>query len=103
MKLAMLGFSILIFLLFLVVGTSANLDEVKANASPTWQQAGYEIIGYEGFQWGTWLFGNYGGAKVWHSLRRVEGNENVIYTGFIQRWGDEFHIYNIRAIDAISP
>lgn len=96
---------ILIWTVFVAIPkpTPFNLDEVKANASTTFKQAGYGIIGYEGYQWGSWHFGSYGGAAVWYSLRRNGKDNGIIYTGYIKRWGDEYHIYNIRAIDAIKP
>lgn len=81
----------------------ANLDNIKQEAPVVWEQAGFRIIGYEGFQWSFWLGGRYGGAHVWYTVRR-EPDNGIIYHGFIQRWGSEYHLYNIGAIDAIrSP
>lgn len=79
----------------------ANLDEAKDKACARWKEAGYECVGYEGYQWGSWYGGKYGGAKVWHSLKRPE-NPTVIYTGNVQFWGDELHLYGPTAIDAIK-
>ena len=83
------------------IGSYANIEETKENACQTWSKAGYTCIGYEGFQWGRWFGGKYGGAKVWHTLHRKE-NPTVIYTGFVQRWGEEYHLYGPKAVDAIS-
>lgn len=88
----------------IVMGCSyGNLDDVKAKAPEVWKQAGYEIVGYEGFQWGFGGFGlPYGGAYVWHQLKKIPDN-GIAYTGRIQRWGNEYHIYGPYAIDAIRP
>lgn len=80
----------------------ANLDDVKQVACKRWAEIGYQCVGYEGFQWGWWLGGSYGGAHVWHSLTRNQA-PGIIYTGSIQRWGDEYHMYGPRAVDAIKP
>lgn len=80
--------------------SSANLDDVKAKACDTWKQAGYTCVGYEGYQWGFGV-GNYGGAHVWHSLKR-DANPTVIYSGYVQKWGNEYHLYNVTAVDAIT-
>jgi hypothetical protein len=78
-----------------------NLDDVKAQACKRWAEVGYKCVGYEGFQWGLQL-GTYGGAKVWHSLER-EAAPGIIYTGHVQKWGDEYHMYGPTAVDAIKP
>lgn len=84
----------------------ANLDYTKNCAAETWRSVGYEIIGYEGYQWGAdfggGLFG-YGGAYVWYSLRRHPNDNGIIYTGALQRWGDECHVYGPKAVDALKP
>jgi hypothetical protein len=80
---------------------TANLEETKANAVQTWRANGYEPIGYEGYGWGLG-FGTYGGAKVWHSLRSLTDDRGVRFSGYVQRWGNEYHIYGPKAIDAIG-
>lgn len=80
----------------------ANIDEVKAAAPAKWEELGYSVHGYEGYQWGMWLGGRYGGAQVWHQLRRIPDN-GIAYTGHLQMWGDELHVYGPRAIDALKP
>jgi uncharacterized protein YceK len=81
--------------------SSANLEETKAAACDRWKAIGYKCIGYEGYQWGAWLGGSYGGAHVWHTLKQDEA-PGIIYTGNVQRWGDEYHIYGPTAVDAIK-
>lgn len=70
-------------------------------ACARWKEIGYECVGYEGFLWGVWLGGPYGGARVWHTLKRKEA-PTIIYTGYVQRWGSEYHIYGPTAVDAIK-
>ncbi len=82
--------------------SSANVDDVKAAAPGIWRQAGFEIVGYEGWERGGYLGGDYGGAYVWYTVKRIPDN-GIIYHGSIQRWGGEFHIYSLKAIDAIQP
>lgn len=84
--------------------SSNNLEEVKAHAPEVWRAQGFEVMGYDGYQWGAWgvLGSDYGGALVWYRLRAVPDN-GIRYGGALQRWGNEYHVYNLTAIDAISP
>jgi hypothetical protein len=79
-----------------------NLDYVKEESKEIWNSVGYEIVGYEGYQWGFWGFNTYGGARVWYRVDQIEDN-GITYTGYLQRWGDEIHVYGPKAIDAIRP
>lgn len=82
---------------------STNLDYVKARSEARWREMGYEPVAYEGWQYGSGLiFTSYGGAKVWYRLRNVPDN-GITYQGYLQRWGDELHVYGPKAIDAIKP
>lgn len=84
------------------IGSSGNIDYVKDRAQARWAEQGFEVVGYEGYQWGFGGFGTpWGGAKVWYRLRKP-GND-ITYTGFLFRWGDELHVYGPKAIDAIRP
>lgn len=90
------------FTMLLISGcSSGNLDYVKQHAEQRWNDYGMEIISYEGYQWGFWGFNDYGGAHVWYRLKHPKND--ITYTGFLQRWGDEIHIYGPNAIDAIKP
>lgn len=83
--------------------SSRNADYVKAHAAETWRQQGFEIIGYEGYNWGGPPFGgSYGGACVWYTLKRIPDN-GIIYDGCLERWGNEIHAYSTKAMDAIKP
>lgn len=88
--------------LFLAGCSSGNLEYVKERSTDRWKEYGMQVVSYEGFEWGFGGFNNYGGAKVWYRLKTIPDN-GITYTGFLQRWGDEIHIYGPKAIDAIRP
>lgn len=95
--------AIAVFVAFGITGcSSSNVDEVKQKSNEVWRQAGFEVVGYEGWEKGGYLGGSYGGAFVWYTLKRIPDN-GIIYHGSIQRWGDEYHIYALSALDAIRP
>lgn len=93
---------LIVALLLLSACSYSNLDDVKAQAADRWKSAGYEVVGYEGYKLGIWLGGRYGGANVWYILSRPS-SKGITYTGYIQKWGSEYHIYSVKAIDAIKP
>ncbi len=73
-----------------------NIDAVKSAASATWSAAGYRIVGYEGYQWDSL------GGAVWYEVKRLE-DDSTVYSGFIAKWGSEYHIYSIHALNAFRP
>ena len=77
-----------------------NLDDVKENAEKTFAESGFEIVGYSGYQLGLNPWPGYGGAKVWYTIQK---NNGVTYEASLIKWGDEYHLYNLSAIDAIKP
>lgn len=77
-------------------GCSRNVDKVKARADEAAEQIGFEIVGYEGYT----LSPVFGGCP-WYTMRR-EGSD-VVYNAKVCVWYGELHVYNLRAIDAISP
>lgn len=80
--------------------SKCHVEDIKEHARATWEQAGFEVIGYEGYEYGR-IGGTWGG-HVWYTVRRRPDN-GIIYHGFISKWGSEYHIYNLSAIDAIKP
>ena len=80
----------------------ANLEDVKKISPQKWEAQGFEVIDYEGFNWGFWFGGSYGGASVWYRLRKIPDND-ITYSGYIRKWGKEYHVYGPTAIDAIRP
>lgn len=94
---------LLVTMLATLIGcSSGNKDYVKEHAEARWQEYGMTTVAYEGFQWGFWGLNTYGGARVWYRLQAQPDN-GITYTGYLQRWGDEIHIYGPSAIDAIRP
>lgn len=82
--------------------TSMNADWVKRRAPAFWQANGFQVVAYEGYNFNLGGPFGYGGACVWYQLRQVPDN-GVLYTGCLMRWGDELHMYSMRAIDAFRP
>ena len=94
---------LIIPLSFIIFGcTNGNLDYVKEHASNKWAKQGFEVVDYEGYEFGFMGFNSYGGANVWYRLKKIPDN-GITYSGYIQRWGDELHVYGPEAIDAIKP
>jgi len=93
-------FKILLVTFLLIFGIvkigHRNVEITKQNAQKTWAAAGYEVKGYEGYQWSP-----LGGGDVWYIVER-KGKPDITYHGFLQKWGNEYHIYKLRAIDALT-
>ena len=91
----------LLLCLFILSGCSiGNIDYVKERAEKTWQANGFKVVSYQGYQYGVGIpFTCYGGAQVWYVLHKYPDN-GIIYEGSLQRWKDEVHVYNLRAIGA---
>ena len=82
-----------LLIITLITGcSSGNLDYVKHRAEEKWHKQGYDVLDYEGFQWGFWGFNSYGGAKVWYRLKKYGDSKNT-YSGYLVRWGDELQVY----------
>jgi hypothetical protein len=80
-----------------LIGSSKNLEYVKARAELTAKENNLTIVGYEGYQRG------FMGAKVWYMFER-KGKGNVLYHGSFQKrpFTNEIHLYSFKAIDAIK-
>jgi len=83
--------------------TPLNLDDVKLHSDATWDSLGFDVVGYDGYQWGFWGVDGYGGAKVWYIVERKNSDNDILYGGYLSKWGDEHHMYSFRAYDAIRP
>ncbi len=92
---------LLMSLLVLSGCSYGNLEETKANAEKVFNKNGFIIDGYLGYQLGKLGFNEYGGAYVWYTLTKQDGS--IKYKAALQRWGNEYHIYNLSAIDAVGP
>lgn len=92
---------IVIFSLLLSGCGYGNLDYIRGTSDFYAKKAGLEIVGYHGYEWGDVVpFTRYGGAKVWYTMKKP--GSSIYYMGGFQRWGEEVHLYNLKAIDAIS-
>ena len=87
-------FIMLCLVLFLSIGCSRNVDEVKLHASDIFKSNGFEIVGYQGYQLSP-IFG----GRVWYTLKKGD----ISYQAALIQWFDEYHIYDLAAIDAIKP
>lgn len=90
----MINAKILVIGALFAVGCSKNVEHIKANAEKTFKTAGFEIITYEGYQRG------FMGGNVWYLIKQP--NKDTIYEAALVKWGDEIHIYNFKAINAIG-
>jgi hypothetical protein len=74
-------------LAYCFVGTSGNIDEIKARAPLEITERGWEMMRYEGWRYGS--FGNHGG-KVWYHVRNID-NHDIQYRVMVTLWGGELH------------
>jgi len=72
-----------------------NVDNVKEHAAQTWAANGFEVIGYQGYEYTG--FGRWGGC-VWYTVKRGA----TTYEGCISKWESEYHIYALKALDAVK-
>jgi hypothetical protein len=87
----------LTMLMALILGacSAERVPDIKAHAVETFSANGFKIIGYQGYQWG--LLDNYGG-RVWYTLEK----DGIVYEACLTKWGDEYHIYSLKALNAVS-
>jgi len=78
-----------VFGVYSCVGTSHNVDKIREAAPLEIEQKGYEILRYEGWQYGS--FGHHGG-KVWYHVKD-SSRDNVYYRMFVTMWNGELHLY----------
>jgi hypothetical protein len=96
MKIPILVVAALALTIYLGGCNTRKVNYIKSQAQERWEKAGFEIVGYEGYETGN-IFTTPGG-RVWYIVKR----NGVTYDGFLSAWGDEIHIYNLRALDALS-
>ena len=90
-------------LLWLAGCSRGNLQDVKDHAANRWAEMGFDVVGYDGYNWGFWGFNDYGGAEVWYVLKKKGDVAGITYGGYLQKWGDEYHMYSLKEYDAIKP
>lgn len=80
-----------LLLVFPFTSCSRNVDWVKERAQDRWNGLGYEVVGYEGYQW------SLKGGSVWYLLKRPD-SPGILYTGYLERWFDEVDVYNVTPV-----
>lgn len=73
-----------------------NVEDVKAHAPKVWQDAGMEVVGYEGY-----FHCVVTGGVVKYTIRKA-GKTDILYHGEVAKWKGEYQ-YTFNAIDAIKP
>lgn len=76
-----------------------NVDDIKAHSAQAWRKSGFEIVGYEGYQIGDF---ETPGGRVWYVVKSTNGSP-TLFDGCLGKWGTEYHIYNLHALNAINP
>lgn len=71
---------------------AANVPDLKANAPAAIEANGFQVVGYQGYQYG--IFGGY----VWYTAKR----DGIVYEMAVMKWSGEYHLYNIKALNAVQ-
>ena len=85
--------TVLITSALLVALSYRNVSNVKSVAAREWNKQGFTIIGYEGYEANTIM-----GGLVWYMVQRTEDPTTIYHAG-MAKWFDEYHIYNLKAVD----
>lgn len=73
--------------LYGMIGMGTRVDEIKERAPQAMSERGWEIMRYEGWQYGSFM--SHGG-KVWYHVRNA-GNHTIQYRVYVTLWADELH------------
>lgn len=88
--LTILGITIIVvFLGYSIIGTSGNVEKIKAVAPQEMIKRNWKILRYEGFQYGSWS--RHGGI-VWYHVCNID-NPNIQYRVNISMWKGELQYY----------
>jgi len=77
------------FLLYVIIGTSGNVDEIRQIAPLEMESKGWEILRYEGFEYGS--LNKHGGYAWYHVVNK--DNKSIQYRVHISMWGGELQYY----------
>jgi len=80
---------VLAIFIYTFIGTGERVDSIKEIAHEAIEERNWEVIRYEGYQYGSW---NYHGGKVWYYVKDNK-IKNTYYRAFITMWGDELHFH----------
>lgn len=81
--------SVIMVLMYSIIGSSSNVYEIKKRAPKEMKTRNWEIIRYEGFNYGAW--GNHGG-KVWYHVRNID-NHSIQYRVYVTIWDGELQYH----------
>lgn len=84
-----IALSLVAAFIYTVVGTRGNVDEIKMLAPAEIASKNWEILRYEGFQYGSFM--KHGG-KVWYHVANKD-NKNIQYRVHITMWDGELQYY----------
>lgn len=76
---------VLAILSYSMIGTSGKVATIKDRAPKEMLSRNWEILRYEGFEYGSW--GHHGG-KVWYHVKDIT-NPEIQYRVFITLWDNE--------------
>lgn len=85
---------LLLFFIVLFTFCYTNVDTIKKAAPEFLKERGYKIISYDGYESDI-----ISGGFVAYLVKDTFG---YIYSLEIQKWKDEFHIYNQKCLNALS-
>lgn len=89
-KVEILSISCLVLLIsYTVIGTAENVDEIKAKAPYEIEDRGWELLRYEGFQYGSWY--KHGGY-AWYHVRNTD-NHSIQYRVKVSMWNGELQYW----------
>ena len=74
---------------YTIVGTSTNVEAIKKLAPSEMTKRNWTIIGYEGFQYGSWW---HNGGKVWYHVCNTD-NPSIQYRVNVSMWNGELQYY----------
>lgn len=77
----------------------SRVNDIKEHATNTLQQAGFVITGYEGYEIGDMFYAP--GGKVWYQMVK-SNNDSILYNCCVIKFGGEYQIGNLTAINAVS-
>lgn len=85
----MLIFGVVLLLGYTIIGTSGNVEEIKRRVPLEIKEHGWEILRYEGFQYGSW---EKHGGKCWYHVKNID-NPNIQYRVNVSLWNGELQWY----------
>lgn len=78
-----------IILSYSLIGTATRVDRIKELVPQKVAERGWEIIRYEGYQYGSW---DHHGGTCWYHVRNID-NHNIQYRVRVSIWNGELQWY----------